>query len=243
MITANMTKKDIEKLCDSESKAIDYFVCDKVKALSRELRRGLGKKVCKCYDYVSSSKTEYKICLTVTRRQYGIRCFAYCNERNEYIITLLQPEEKGKIFTRAITPHFLRRYAERYIHRSDMSINAMLSEFTEWRSNYVLIYYKNDNAVFTTNRGLVFGYADKERHIFIQRTFVGVDMLKPSQLAVYNKLFEIVEDKEERWTSHIGEGVGCSDALFAEYQRREIDLGLLYREYDEYFRKYPWKRR
>lgn len=220
---------------------VEAFAFEKAKLLSRELRRGMGKIAHKCYDYVSPSKTEYKLCITTTRRKWYVRCYVYCMELNQYIVFMLYPDEKRIVrFSYALTPHFLRRYAERYLHRSDMSINAMLSAYSSLRTDLFLIYHKGNNAVFASDRGLMFGNLDNKRNIFVQRTFVSVDMLKTSQLSVYRKILEL--HKDNTWAAGIDDEVYSADVFFAECQKRGIDVGLLYQEYDEYFRKHEQKK-
>lgn len=202
MIIGSMTGKELYKIFLKDKPSLEQFAANKAKRLVRELRRGMGQFTTQCYDYVSSDKTEYKICVFVNRtnvKQFYFDTFIYCKETNDYVCVAVLVNEEDSMEQFSYTPHFLRRYAERALGVESMPVNRVLAHIEREVAYTVLIYKDETSKVVATSMGLYLQKIDRKRGINICKTFISLDMLRASQIKTYLVVADLIQKYSEMY--------------------------------------------
>lgn len=97
----------------------------------------------------------------------------------------------------AYTDHFFHRYAERTGMPPDTTIEQAIAAYYRGYTQPVLLYSDEDDAhmhraVYAERQGIKLTEIDPERW-FLYRTFVSLNMLKPTQRAAYRTVMDLIE--------------------------------------------------
>lgn len=111
--------------------------------------------------------------------------------------------------TMAYCIHFLRRYAERFLGNPDMEISEIIREYVFHDKARTRIYKCGKKSVYASPNGIILGILDDKRDIFHAKTFVSLDMLKPTQ----RRSWEKVGDRVRAISSAILSGGKLDDVL------------------------------
>lgn len=194
MITATMTGQEIINLYqEKDFPIVDSVIEKKSFKLSKELRKGLGKRAAQCYD-VHTDNADYKVSIGVGRNldKCIADVYAYCRETNDYVIVTSTVSLGFKCDAFAITPHYIKRYAERCLHRSEYGVNQVLASMTLDHNFAIKIYESGKYSVLALKGGLSLDVFDEKRRVEVAKTYVSLDMLKSSQVSAYKKVEKLL---------------------------------------------------
>lgn len=238
MITSTMTGEELYKYFCRDRGALINFMDKKAAKLKKELRCGMKAKVSQCYDYLYKG-VPYKLSVIVSRnaKYYCADVFIYVKETNDYVSVALL-DLQARVAQYSLTTHFLHRFAERYLHRVDMSINTILTKYQRHVIYTVVIYNDGKRYVVASNAGLILQEMDERRGIRVCKTFVSLEMLKSSQIATYEKVAWILE-KYSKICDVVTpiDGKRISEDFNNELNAHGITAEMLYEAYGEYFKK------
>lgn len=124
--------------------------------------------------------------------------FAIVNDDNGhpmYVVISMFSVELGQI--PAYTQHFLMRYAERTHLPEGLDLDDILMEFINSNSVMAALYYdeKKLRSVHATPKGVVLSVEIPDSPWRINKTFISVDMLKPSQREAYRAVLHILDQR------------------------------------------------
>lgn len=143
--------------------------------------------------------------------------FIYLKETNEYI-----PMSRNEGYSEdcfAMSVHFLKRYAERYL-KKDLPIAKILQKIYTSFTGAVQLYSddKTKRVVFAIPEGLILTEYEQEKRIIHYKTFVSMDMLKKTQMQSYEKISAFLMES-------------CQQIAMAREAGNDKKLGVVYRRF------------
>lgn len=217
MITASMTSSEIRRVRNLDETRIYEFQLRKANELKREIRRQNVRQMTKTFEFVTPN-ADYFIVVGVKHGDVFVSgVFIYMKETNEYI-----PMSRNEGYSEdcfAMSVHFLKRYAERYL-KKDLPIAKILQNIYTSFTGAVQLYSddKTKRVVFAIPEGLILTYYEQEKHIIHYKTFVSMDMLKKTQMQSYEKISAFLMES-------------CQQIAMAREAGNDEKLGVVYRRF------------
>lgn len=235
MITGTMTGEELYLTYKKDEARLHGFSKGKARKLIREVRKGFASFTSACYDY-KTGNADYKVCVFVDRnvKAFFYNVFIYVRDTNDFVdVSVLATDAHVEQFS--YTPHCLHRYAERFLKKPSMPINKILAHIEREVAYTLVIYKEGQNKVVASSVGLFFQKRDEERKIVVTKTFVSVEMLRASQVAVYMKVADVL-NKFSAMFDHVKEMPKNIHELFNdELCRMGVTKADLYNTYGSYF--------
>lgn len=201
LIISTMNASDLLKIFELDKQGIDHFMKTKSMLLYKELKKGLGKYAAQSYDY-HTSNASYK-CVICVQRSLGdsrANIYIFVPENNEYVcLNDRATESEAALY--AYTPHYLFRYAERYLHKSNLNVNQAFAAMLKNFGIGFKIFQNKNQEVMAMPEGLALSKIDNKRDIVVHKTFVSTDMLKTSQIDAYEKVASLIDLYAPRFKS------------------------------------------
>lgn len=195
MLVSSMNASDISKVRVMDDARLTAFQQMKARELLRELHKQKVSSICTCFDF-RTPNAEYKMTFFIKSGDvYYSGIFGYVRESNVYIPMSIVGDDG---YYMALSPHFLNRYAERYL-RKKLSLGKSLANFFhDFVGAAVLYADKTKRVVYAIYGGIMLGKYDSEKMVIHMKTFVSLDMLKGSQVRSYGKIKRFIECSRER---------------------------------------------
>lgn len=224
MITASMTSSEIRRARNLDESRIYEFQLRKANELKREMRRQNVRQMTKTFEFVTPN-ADYFIVVGVKYGDVFVSgVFIYLKETNEYIPMSRNDGYSEDIF--AMSVHFLKRFAERYI-KKDLPIAKILQKIYTSFTSAVQLYGddKTKRVVFAIPEGLILAEYEQEKHIVHYKTFVSMDMLKKTQMQSYEKISSFLLESSKQIAK--ARDTGNDEKLGVVYRRFYNDIDLL----------------
>ena len=182
-------------------------VTAKVEYLCNNFRRNVLKRTrfpvqFKPVDYVSPKKNKWIIIFTAKSKKDAetpaITYVCTANARGGiyvFMISLFQGDPCVLMFP----PHFFQRYRDRFMEgNNDIKGIDLIKYFFCRNPTFSSDESVEDKRIFQTSceDGVCLGI-EKEKNIFIQRTFITYEMLKNDQIDTFESLYDSLHDGEE----------------------------------------------
>lgn len=217
MITASMTSGEMRRVRNLDEARIYEFQMRKANELKREMRKQSVRQMTKTYELVTQNANYF---IVVGVKQGGVfvsGVFIYLKETNEYI-----PMSRNEGYSEdcfAMSVHFLKRYAERYL-KKDLPIAKILQKIYTSFTGAVQLYSddKTKRVVFAIPEGLILTEYEQEKRIIHYKTFVSMDMLKKTQMQSYEKISAFLMES-------------CQQIAMAREAGNDEKLGVVYRRF------------
>lgn len=213
MITASMTSGEMRRVRNLDETRIYEFQMRKANELKREMKRQKVRQITKTFEFTTPN-ADYFIVVGVKHGDvFASGVFIYLKETNEYI-----PMSRNEGYSEdcfAMSVHFLKRYAERYL-KKDLPIAKIYTSFT----GAVQLYSddKTKRVVFAIPEGLILTEYEQEKRIIHYKTFVSMDMLKKTQMQSYEKISAFLMES-------------CQQIAMAREAGNDEKLGVVYRRF------------
>lgn len=217
MITASMTSGEMRRVRNLDKARIYEFQMRKANELKREMRKQSVRQITKTYELVTRN-ADYFIVVGVKHGGVFVSgVFIYLKETNEYI-----PMSRNEGYSEdcfAMSVHFLKRYAERYL-KKDLPIAKILQKIYTSFTGAVQLYSddKTKRVVFAIPEGLILTEYEQEKRIIHYKTFVSMDMLKKTQMQSYEKISAFLMES-------------CQQIAMAREAGNDEKLGVVYRRF------------
>ena len=217
MITASMTSGEMRRVRNLDEARIYEFQMRKANELKREMRKQSVRQITKTYELVTRN-ADYFIVVGVKHGGVFVSgVFIYLKETNEYI-----PMSRNEGYSEdcfAMSVHFLKRYAERYL-KKDLPIAKILQKIYTSFTGAVQLYSddKTKRVVFAIPEGLILTEYEQEKRIIHYKTFVSMDMLKKTQMQSYEKISAFLMES-------------CQQIAMAREAGNDEKLGVVYRRF------------
>lgn len=217
MITASMTSGEMRRVRNLDEARIYEFQMRKANELKREMRKQNVRQITKTYELVTRN-ADYFIVVGVKHGGVFVSgVFIYLKETNEYI-----PMSRNEGYSEdcfAMSVHFLKRYAERYL-KKDLPIAKILQKIYTSFTGAVQLYSddKTKRVVFAIPEGLILSNYEQEKRIIHYKTFVSMDMLKKTQMQSYEKISAFLMES-------------CQQIAMAREAGNDEKLGVVYRRF------------
>lgn len=217
MITASMTSGEMRRVRNLDEARIYEFQMRKANELKREMRKQNVRLITKTYELVTRN-ADYFIVVGVKHGGVFVSgVFIYLKETNEYI-----PMSRNEGYSEdcfAMSVHFLKRYAERYL-KKDLPIAKILQKIYTSFTGAVQLYSddKTKRVVFAIPEGLILTEYEQEKRIIHYKTFVSMDMLKKTQMQSYEKISAFLMES-------------CQQIAMAREAGNDEKLGVVYRRF------------
>ena len=217
MITASMNSGEMRRVRNLDEARIYEFQMRKANELKREMRKQSVRQITKTYELVTRN-ADYFIVVGVKHGGVFVSgVFIYLKETNEYI-----PMSRNEGYSEdcfAMSVHFLKRYAERYL-KKDLPIAKILQKIYTSFTGAVQLYSvdKTKRVVFAIPEGLILTEYEQEKRIIHYKTFVSMDMLKKTQMQSYEKISAFLMES-------------CQQIAMAREAGNDEKLGVVYRRF------------
>lgn len=217
MITASMTSGEMRRVRNLDEARIYEFQMRKANELKREMRKQSVRQITKTYELVTRN-ADYFIVVGVKHGGVFVSgVFIYLKETNEYI-----PMSRNEGYSEdcfAMSVHFQKRYAERYL-KKDLPIAKILQKIYTSFTGAVQLYSddKTKRVVFAIPEGLILTEYEQEKRIIHYKTFVSMDMLKKTQMQSYEKISAFLMES-------------CQQIAMAREAGNDEKLGVVYRRF------------
>ena len=217
MITASMTSGEMRRVRNLDEARIYEFQMRKANELKREMRKQNVRQITKTYELVTRN-ADYFIVVGVKHGDvFASGVFIYLKETNEYI-----PMSRNEGYSEdcfAMSVHFLKRYAERYL-KKDLPIAKILQKIYTSFTGAVQLYSdgKTKRVVFAIPEGIILSNYEQEKRIIHYKTFVSMDMLKKTQKQSYEKISAFLMES-------------CQQIAMAREAGNDEKLGVVYRRF------------
>ena len=217
MITASMTSDEMRRIRNLDESRIYEFQLRKANELKREMKKQSVRQITKAYELVTQN-ADYFIVVGVKHGGVFVSgVFIYPKETNEYI-----PMSRNEGYSEdcfAMSVHFLKRYAERYL-KKDLPIAKILQKIYTSFTGAVQLYSddKTKRVVFAIPEGLILTNYEQEKRIIHYKTFVSMDMLKKTQMQSYEKISAFLMES-------------CQQIAMAREAGNDEKLGIVYRRF------------
>lgn len=217
MITASMTSSEIRRVRNLDESRIYEFQLRKANELKREMKKQSVRQITKTYELVTQN-ADYFIVVGVKHGDVFVSgVFIYLKETNEYI-----PMSRNEGYSEdcfAMSVHFLKRYAERYL-KKDIPVSKILQKIYTSFTGALQLYSddKTKRVVFAIPEGLILTNYEQEKHIIHYKTFVSMDMLKKTQMQSYEKISAFLMES-------------CQQIAMAREAGNDEKLGVVYRRF------------
>ena len=217
MITASMTYDEMCRIRNLDESRIYEFQLRKANELKREMRRQNVRQITKTFEFATPN-ADYFIVVGVKHGDvFASGVFIYLKETNEYI-----PMSRNEGYSEdcfAMSVHFLKRYAERYL-KKDLPIAKILQKIYTSFTGAVQLYSddKTKRVVFAIPEGLILTEYEQEKRIIHYKTFVSMDMLKKTQMQSYEKISAFLMES-------------CQQIAMAREAGNDEKLGVVYRRF------------
>lgn len=217
MITASITSGEMRRVRNLDEARIYEFQMRKANELKREMRKQSVRQITKTYELVTRN-ADYFIVVGVKHGGVFVSgVFIYLKETNEYI-----PMSRNEGYSEdcfAMSVHFLKRYAERYL-KKDLPIAKILQKIYTSFTGAVQLYSddKTKRVVFAIPEGLILTEYEQEKRIIHYKTFVSMDMLKKTQMLSYEKISAFLMES-------------CQQIAMAREAGNDEKLGVVYRRF------------
>ena len=224
MITASMTSGEMRRVRNLDGARIYEFQMRKANELKREMRKQNVRQITKTYELVTRN-ADYFIVVGVKHGGVFVSgVFIYLKETNEYIPMSRNDGYSEDCF--AMSVHFLKRYAERYL-KKDLPIAKILQKIYTSFTGAVQLYSddKTRRVVFAIPEGLILTEYEQEKRIIHYKTFVSMDMLKKTQMQSYEKISAFLMESCEQIAK--AREIGNDEKLGVVYRRFYDDIDLL----------------
>lgn len=224
MITASMTSGEMRRVRNLDEARIYEFQMRKANELKREMRKQNVRQITKTYELVTRN-ADYFIVVGVKYGDVFVSgVFIYLKETNEYI-----PMSRNEGYSEdcfAMSVHFLKRYAERYL-KKDLPIAKILQKIYTSFTGAVQLYSddKTKRVVFAIPEGLILTEYEQEKRIIHYKTFVSMDMLKKTQMQSYEKISAFLMESCQQIA--MARDAGNDEKLGVVYRRFYDDIDLL----------------
>lgn len=224
MITASMTSGEMRRVRNLDEARIYEFQMRKANELKREMRKQNVRQITKTYELVTRN-ADYFIVVGVKHGGVFVSgVFIYLKETNEYI-----PMSRNEGYSEdcfAMSVHFLKRYAERYL-KKDLPIAKILQKIYTSFTGAVQLYSddKTKRVVFAIPEGLILSNYEQEKRIIHYKTFVSMDMLKKTQMQSYEKISAFLMESCQQIA--MARDAGNDEKLGVVYRRFYDDIDLL----------------
>ena len=114
MLVSSMNAEDISKVRVMDDSRLTAFQQMKARELLRELKKQKISSICTCFDF-KTPNAEYKMTFFIKSGDvYYSGIFGYMRESNVYVPMSIVGDDG---YYMALSPHFLNRYAERYLKK------------------------------------------------------------------------------------------------------------------------------
>lgn len=217
MITASMNSGEMRRVRNLDEARIYEFQMRKANELKREMRKQSVRQITKTYELVTRN-ADYFIVVGVKHGGVFVSgVFIYLKETNEYIPMSRNEGYSDDCF--AMSVHFLKRYAERYL-KKDLPIAKILQKIYTSFTGAVQLYSddKTKRVVFAIPEGLILTEYEQEKRIIHYKTFVSMDMLKKTQMQSYEKISAFLMES-------------CQQIAMAREAGNDEKLGVVYRRF------------
>lgn len=224
MITASMTSGEMRRVRNLDEARIYEFQMRKANELKREMRKQNVRQITKTYELVTRN-ADYFIVVGVKHGGVFVSgVFIYLKETNEYIPMSRNDGYSEDCF--AMSVHFLKRYAERYL-KKDLPIAKILQKIYTSFTGAVQLYSddKTKRVVFAIPEGLILTEYEQEKRIIHYKTFVSMDMLKKTQMQSYEKISAFLMESCQQIA--MARDAGNDEKLGVVYRRFYDDIDLL----------------
>ena len=224
MITASMTSGEMRRVRNLDEARIYEFQMRKANELKREMRKQNVRQITKTYELVTRN-ADYFIVVGVKHGGVFVSgVFIYLKETNEYIPMSRNDGYSEDCF--AMSVHFLKRYAERYL-KKDLPIAKILQKIYTSFTGAIQLYGddKTKRVVFAIPEDLILTEYDQDKHIIHYKTFVSMDMLKKTQMQSYEKISAFLMESCEQIAK--AREIGNDEKLGVVYRRFYDDIDLL----------------
>ena len=217
MITASMTSGEMRRVRNLDETRIYEFQMRKANELKREMKRQKVRQITKTFEFTTPN-ADYFIVVGVKHGDvFASGVFIYLKETNEYI-----PMSRNEGYSEdcfAMSVHFLKRYAERYL-KKDLPIAKILQKIYTSFTGAVQLYSgdKTKRVVFAIPEGLILSNYEQEKRIIHYKTFVSMDMLKKTQMQSYEKISAFLMES-------------CQQIAMAREAGNDEKLGVVYRRF------------
>lgn len=224
MITASMTSGEMRRVRNLDEARIYEFQMRKANELKREMRKQNVRQITKTYELVTRN-ADYFIVVGVKHGGVFVSgVFIYLKETNEYI-----PMSRNEGYSEdcfAMSVHFLKRYAERYL-KKDLPIAKILQKIYTSFTGAVQLYSddKTKRVVFAIPEGIILSNYEQEKRIIHYKTFVSMDMLKKTQMQSYEKISAFLMESCQQIA--MARDAGNDEKLGVVYRRFYDDIDLL----------------
>lgn len=236
-----MDAYDILRVANRNKMYIDEFVLTKGPKLYHEAKKRRVNAIWRCFD-LTCGRVEYKAVIrTSVDKTCRLTLFAYCQESNLYI--RIMPNEDFAAYlrhynTQAFTPHFIRRFSERYYHDKAFDLNQtfarMEREFSRIGSGLALLLYynkRNGNTAHAFFGGLALGTDGKEKLMTIYKTFVPYEMLGDTQRKAYDACSAMLAEQQKIYGEDLTDPMMTDDAFRDYLNERTLEYQPIYEEF------------
>lgn len=117
------------------------------------------------------------------------------SKEGKYIISIAK-SDIGNDFYIIYTPHFFRRYRERFLNDDNMAVNDVVKTFITRNTYHVANIAKGDNIFGMCNDGIIF-FKDKDKDVTVAMTFISRDLQKDFQEKEWSEILISLKDWEE----------------------------------------------
>lgn len=224
MITASMTSGEMRRVRNLDEARIYEFQMRKANELKREMRKQNVRQITKTFEFATPN-ADYFIVVGVKHGDvFASGVFIYLKETNEYI-----PMSRNEGYSEdyfAMSVHFLKRYAERYL-KKDLPIAKILQKIYTSFTGAVQLYSddKTKRVVFAIPEGIILSNYEQEKRIIHYKTFVSMDMLKKTQMQSYEKISAFLMESCQQIA--MARDAGNDEKLGVVYRRFYDDIDLL----------------
>lgn len=195
MLVSSMNAEDISKVRVMDDSRLTAFQQMKARELLRELKKQKISSICTCFDF-KTPNAEYKMTFFIKSGDvYYSGIFGYMRESNVYVPMSIVGDDG---YYMALSPHFLNRYAERYLKKRLSLGKSLANFFHNFVGAAVLYADKTKRVVYAIYGGIMLGKYDSEKKVIYMKTFVSLDMLKGSQIRSYGKIKRFIDYSRER---------------------------------------------
>lgn len=151
--------------------------------------------ICKVYDWKGESGNNYKVIIKVYGQKGLDMSVTYATTNDSPRMYIVMPDEK--VWVKAYTTHFFKRFAERFMKNTNANINEVIRVHCEQGNLDYNIWRSNDETRFAyaTSAGLEFLFLEKGATYPIVKTFISLEILKTTQIKAYNMVKDIIQEE------------------------------------------------
>ena len=183
MILKTMSDLEIFNEVDKDFDAVLRKSQYLIPSIIRKQKKSSQKEISVAIDYISPRKNNWILIFKVNKRAASMSSLAYVKGDMTFYKTI--PGDNDEHVLLKFTPHFVRRYQERFLKQDDLALSEVMKRYIKENAVYEWKVINDGKDLYVrSSQGISLGVKEQLSHnkaVVVCKTFITPGMLRPDQ--------------------------------------------------------------